>query len=227
LLKDFEFADFRDHPLVPRKTALIIQGCQNDILGEGAALTELGMHAHARKQNLKANLVQLAKVFRAIAAPVVHVWTVADTGSLPPTNSPGWDAVNQSAEAGLAAGARRAFMRGTWGAHPVASLEAMAGDFVIEKTRGSAFSSGLDSLLRSLGIENIVSTGTMTNYSVIMTCFEGHDLGYRCYTAADGACSRNDMWHEAAIRYEMPWLGWTFASCRDVEKALQMGACFQ
>jgi len=118
-------------------------------------------------------------------------------------------------------------MRGTWGAQPVASLEAMAGDFVIEKTRGSAFSSGLDSLLRSLGIENIVSTGTMTNYSVIMTCFEGHDLGYRCYTAADGACSRNDMWHEAAIRYEMPWLGWTFASCRDVEKALQMGACFQ
>lgn len=197
--------------LDPRTTALLIQGCQNDVISVGGVLEPEGMAAHAVKQNMAPNIALLADAFRRAGAAVIHIWFVSEQKAKPPTNSPLWEKVSGGS----------AMIRGTWGQAPHPDYAPHPDDYIIEKTRTGCFSnSGLDGLLRSLGTESLVCTGVLTNYSIVMTAADAQDLGYRAYAVADGACSKNDEWHEAALKYEMPWLGWTFRTCADAANAI-------
>jgi gluconolactonase len=193
-----------DLTLDPARTALLIQGCQNDVISVGGVLESEGMAEHAVKQDMVANISALADTFRRVGGAVVHIHFVAHEKAQPPTNSPLWEKVSGG----------DAMLRGSWGAQPHPGLQPDPADHLIEKTRTGVFAnSGLDGLLRSLGTENVICTGVLTNYSVVMTAHDAQDLGYRVFAVADGACSKNDEWHEAALKYEMPWLGWTFPTC--------------
>jgi nicotinamidase-related amidase len=207
--------DVANIALDPAKTALLIQGCQNDVIGFGGVLESEGMAEHAVKQNMAGNLALLAEACREAGAPVIHIWFVAEKKAHPPTNSPLWEKVSGG----------NAMVRGTWGQQPHPDYAPKGEDYVVEKTRTGCFSnSGLDGLLRSLGTENLICTGVLTNYSVVMTVGDAQDLGYRAFAVADGACSKDDEWHEAALKYQMPWLGWTFETSADAAAAIKRGA---
>jgi gluconolactonase len=206
--------DLATFTLDPTKTALIIQGCQNDVINFGGVLEAEGMAVHAVKQNMAANLASLADTCRELGVPVIHVWFIAEKNAQPPKNSPLWDMVTGGG----------AMIRGTWGQQPHPDYAPKEGDYIIEKTRTGVFaSSGIDGLLRSLGTQNLLCTGVLTNYSVVMTVGDAQDLGYYGYAIADGACSKDDDWHNAALKYQMPWLGWTIPTCADAAAALRAG----
>ena len=62
----------------------------------------------------------------------------------------------------------------------VRPLKPGPGDLVLNKTTQGAFrSTALDSSLRALGVNTIVSTGVSTNNCVAMTSMEACDLQYR------------------------------------------------
>ncbi|HEU4651776.1 MAG TPA: isochorismatase family cysteine hydrolase [Croceibacterium sp.] len=104
---------------------------------------------------------------------------------------------------GLAAdGHRTAFAAGAhhWQLWP--ALDVRPEDAVIEKTRFSAFTpgaSGLDALLRGLGIDTVIVSGTLTNCCCESTARDAMQLNYRVLMAADANAALSDAEHAATL----------------------------
>ncbi len=102
---------------------------------------------------------------------------------------------------------RRAAHKGglTAGSHGhaiVAELDVRADETVVQKTRFSALiqgSSDLDEVLKRLGVENIVVTGTLTNICCESTARDGMMIGYRAVMVSDANASRTDEDHIAGL----------------------------
>ena len=178
----------------PKKSALIIQDLQNDVVIEGGAFADSGAPAHATKQKVVANVKKLAAAAREKGMPVIHVWYVVDKGA------PGLK-LNAPLFQAVAAGA---LVRGSWGAAPAKGLEAKQGDFVVEKMRMCAFTdTTLDTILKGCGAERLVITGAWTNFSIEHTARTGADLGYEVAVISDGTSTIDDEWQHAALSYAL------------------------
>ena len=56
-----------------KRSALIIQDLQNDVISEGGAFADSGAPAHAKSQNVVENVKRLAEAARKAGTPVIHV----------------------------------------------------------------------------------------------------------------------------------------------------------
>jgi gluconolactonase len=196
--------------LDPKRTALLIQDLQNDVIIEKGAFAESGSPEHAKEQNVVNNVKRLAAAFRKAGAPVIHVHYIVEKGA------PG---LKQNAPLfeGVAGGA---LVRGTWGAKPVAGLEPKRGDFVVEKMRMSGWQdTKLESLLSGLGVDHVVVSGAWTNMSIEHTARTGADKGYYMFVPEDGCSTMNADWHNASINYALQNVS-TVTDCKSVVAAL-------
>jgi gluconolactonase len=183
--------------LDPKKSALIIQDLQNDVIMPGGAFTGgegPGPAEHAQSQKVVANVKSIAAAARAAGMPVIHVWYVVDKGAPGlKLNAPLFEAV-----------AANAVVRGSWGAAPVKGLEPRKGDLVVEKMRMNAFhDTNLETLLKGLGAETVVITGAWTNFSIEHTARHAADAGYRAIVVTDGTSTIDDEWQNAALNYAL------------------------
>src|SRR5215212_3457203 len=194
-----------------RRSALVIQDMQNDVIIEGGAFADSGAPAHATAQNVVGNVADLAAACRAAGVPVIHVWYIVEKGA------PG---LRQNAP--LFRGVREAdaLVRGTWGAAPAEGLEPQDGDHVVEKMRMNGFfETRLDILLRGLGADQLVITGAWTNMSIEHTARHGADAGYEVVVASDGTSTTGEEWQDAALNYAMTNVA-TVATCAEIKAAL-------
>jgi gluconolactonase len=184
-----------DLKLNPKKTALIIQDLQNDVVIEGGAFAQSGAPAHAKKQKVVENVRALADAFRRAGAVVIHVHYIVEPGAPGlKLNAPLFRGVSEA----------KALVRGTWGAAPVDGLEPRPGDIVVEKMRMNAFyDTKLDAVLRGYGIESVVITGAWTNFSVEHTARHGADAGYHVVVVTDGTSTIDDSWQNAGINFAL------------------------
>jgi gluconolactonase len=197
--------------LLARTTALIIQDLQNDVIMEGGAFAASGAPAHAKKQNVVANVAGLAGAMRRAGAKVIHVHYIMEPGAAGLR-------LNAKLFQGTKDGA--ATVRGTWGAAPVAGLEPLPGDCVVEKMRMNAFhGTRLDTLLRGFGTDSVVVTGAWTNFSIEHTARHGADAGYRMVVATDGTSTIDDEWQNAALNYALTQIA-ERATCQEIAAAL-------
>lgn len=184
-----------DLKLDPKRTALIIQDMQNDPISEGGAFADSGAPAHAKKQNVIANVQALADAMRRAGSVIIHIHYIVEPGA------PGLK-LNAPLFKGVAE--NNAVVRGTWGAAPVDGLEPKPGDLVVEKMRMNGFyNTRLDALLRGHGIESIVITGAWTNFSIEHTARHGADAGYHVVVVTDGTSTIDDNWQNAAINFAL------------------------
>lgn len=196
--------------LDPGRCALIVQDMQNDVIIEGGAFAESGSPAHAKEQNVVANVADLAAACRSKGIPVFHVWYIVEEGA------PGLK-VNAPLFEGVKAGA---MVRGTWGAAPAEGLEPQDGDFVVEKMRMSAWQgTRLENLLAGLGRDTIIVSGAWTNMSIEHTTRTGADKGYYMVVPEDGCSTMNADWHNASINYALQNVS-TVTTCAAVKKAI-------
>jgi gluconolactonase len=197
--------------LDPKRSALIIQDMQNDVIIEGGAFADSGAPAHATSQDVVANVRGLAEACRAAGVPVIHVWYIVEPGAPGlKQNAPLFQGVKES----------NALVRGTWGAAPADGLEPQEGDHVVEKMRMNGFyETRLDILLRGLGAETIVITGAWTNMSIEHTARHGADAGYEVIVASDGTSTTGDEWQNAALNYAMGNVA-QVATCEQVAQGL-------
>src|SRR5919199_6162607 len=181
--------------LDPRRTALIIQDLQNDVIIEGGAFADSGAPAHATAQNVVANVADLAAACRDAGVPVIHVWYIVEPGAVGlKQNAPLFQGVKEA----------DALVRGSWGAAPADGLEPQDGDHIVEKMRMNAFyETRLDILLRGLGTETLVITGAWTNMSIEHTARHGADAGYEIVVVSDGTSTVDDEWQRAALEYAL------------------------
>ena len=61
----------------------------------------------------------------------------------------------------------------------------------------------LETILKDLGVDTIVSSGAWTNFSVEHTARHGADADYRAIVVTDGTSSVNDEWHNAGLNYAL------------------------
>ena len=184
-----------DFTLDPKRTALIIQDMQNDVIIEGGAFAESGSPQHAKEQNAVENAAKLADACRTKGVPVIHVHYIVEEGAPGlKLNAPLFQGLK---EAG-------AMVRGSWGAAPADGLEPKAGDFVVEKMRMSAWEgTKLEVLLAGLGVDTVVVTGAWTNMSIEHTARTGADKGYYMFVVDDCCSTMNADWHNASVNYAL------------------------
>jgi len=184
-----------DFTLDPKRTALIVQDMQNDVIIEGGAFAESGSPGHAKEQNVVANSVKLADACRAKGVPVIHVHYLVEEGA------PGLK-VNAPLFQGLKEAG--AMVRGSWGAAPAEGLEPKQGDYVVEKMRMSAWEgTKLEQLLVGHGIDTVIVTGAWTNMSIEHTSRTGADKGYNMIVPEDCCSTMNADWHNASINFAL------------------------
>ena len=177
--------------LDPKRSALIIQDLQNDVIIEGGAFADSGAPAHATAQNVVGNVADLAAACRSAGVPVIHIWYIVEPGATGlKQNAPLFQGVKEA----------NALVRGTWGAAPAEGLEPQDGDHVVEKMRMNGFyETRLDILLRGLGAEQLIISGAWTNMSIEHTARHGADAGYEVVVASDGTSTTGDEWQNAAL----------------------------
>lgn len=82
---------------------------------------------------------------------------------------------------------------GEWGGEVIEELLPLAGEYVIEKRRYSAFfGTGLDLLLRERAIRNIYLAGVLTNICIYATALDASMRGYRVGVFRDGVASLSE-----------------------------------
>ncbi len=201
--------------LDPKRTALIVQDLQNDVMIENGAFAESGAPEHAKEQNVVENVKILADACRRAGIPVIHVHYIVEEGAPGlKLNAPLFQGVKDSG----------ALVRGTWGAAPAEGLEPQEGDFVVEKMRMSAWQgTRLENLLAGLGVDTIVITGAWTNMSIEHTARTGADKGYAMIVPEDGCSTMNADWHNASINYALQNVS-TVTNCAAVLEALGVTA---
>jgi gluconolactonase len=197
--------------LDPKRTAMLIQDLQNDVIIDGGAFAESGSPQHAKDQNVVENVKALAEAMRKAGGHVIHVWYVVEEGA------PGLK-LNAPLFQGVKDG--NALVRGTWGAAPAEGLEPQPGDHVVEKMRMSAWQgTKLETLLAGLGVDTIVVTGAWTNMSIEHTARTGADKGFFMIVPEDGCSTMNADWHNASINYALQNVS-TVTDCKSVAAAL-------
>jgi gluconolactonase len=197
--------------LDPKRSALIIQDLQNDVIIEGGAFADSGAPAHATAQNVVGNVADLAAACRAAGVPVIHVWYLVEPGAAGlRQNAPLFQGVKEA----------DALVRGTWGAAPAEGLEPQDGDHIVEKMRMNGFyETRLDILLRGLGADTIIVSGAWTNMSIEHTARHGADAGYEVVVPSDGTSTTGDEWQNAALNYAMTNVA-KVATCAEIKTAL-------
>ncbi len=60
---------------------------------------------------------------------------------------------------------------------------------------------GLDAMLRSLAVTDVIVAGVWTNMAVEHTVRDAADFGYRPHLVSDATSSINDEWLQAAVNY--------------------------
>ena len=194
-----------------KRSALIIQDLQNDVIIEGGAFADSGAPAHATSQNVVENVKGLAQAARKAGVPVIHVWYIVERGA------PG---LKQNAPLFQGVREANALVRGTWGAAPVDGLEPHEADHVVEKMRMNGFyETRLDILLRGLGVDTLIITGAWTNMSIEHTARHGADAGYEVFIVSDGTSTTGDEWQNAALNYAVTNVG-RVVSSEEVIQAL-------
>jgi gluconolactonase len=197
--------------LDPKRTALLIQDLQNDVMVEGGAWADSGAPEHAKEQNVVENVKALADAFRKAGGHVIHVWYIVEEGAPGlKLNAPLFQGVKEA----------NGVVRGSWGAAPADGLEPQAGDHVVEKMRMSAWQgTKLETLLAGLGVDTIVVTGAWTNMSIEHTARTGADKGFYMIVPEDGCSTINADWHNASINYALQNVS-TVTDCKTVAAAL-------
>jgi gluconolactonase len=184
-----------DFTLDPKRTALIVQDMQNDVIIEGGAFADSGAPQHAKEQNVVENAAKLADAARAKGVPVIHVHYIVEEGAPGlKLNAPLFNGVKDT----------NGLVRGTWGAAPADGLEPKPGDYVVEKMRMSAWEgTKFEVLLAGLGVDTVVITGAWTNMSVEHTARTGADKGYAMFVVENCCSTMNADWHNASINYAL------------------------
>ena len=196
--------------LDPKRSALVIQDLQNDVMIEGGAFADSGAPAHATAQNVVGNVADLAAACRAAGVPIIHIWYIVEPGAVGlKQNAPLFQGVKEA----------NALVRGTWGAAPAEGLEPQDGDHVVEKMRMNGFyETRLDILLRGLGVETLIITGAWTNMSIEHTARHAADAGYMAVVASDGTSTVDDEWQNAALSYAMQNVA-SVGTCAEIASA--------
>ncbi len=185
------------------RPALLIIDMQNDFVREGSPLKV------AQAENIIPRIREVLGAFRAQKLPVFHILRVH--------RSDGSDVEILRRDLFL----QHPFaVAGSEGAREIGELAPLPGEYVIEKTRMSAFiGTELDLMLRTLGITDLVVTGVQTPNCIRTTVFDAIAYNYPVTLVGDATGAQSEEIHRANIR-DMKNIGVRVMDARTLAGAL-------
>ena len=134
------------------------------------------------------NAGRLLKHFRASGRPIVHVRVVSH-----PDDATDWPKTYRASLLGRKLLPSRAGVKGyEW----VPSLAPLPNEIIVEKRSISAFNStGIESILHRLPVEDIVIVGVATNYGVGHTAIDAADRGFGVVVVKDASAAYSEATH--------------------------------
>jgi nicotinamidase-related amidase len=176
------------------KSAVLVIDMQNDTVHADGAYASFGAAEHADAQNVVGNVGTLLDAARASATPVFYsrivVYPVAGLGG---DNAPIFQML-----------APDTFKLDSWGAAIVDELTPKAGDVVLDRTRMSVFNgTEIDTMLRNLGVTDLIVVGAWTNMAVEHTIRDAADHGYTVTIVEDATSSLSAEWQHAAVSFAL------------------------
>ncbi len=184
-------------PIDPKSTALLLIEYQNDFTSVGGALHD-GVKDVMKSSNMLSNTIETVAKARAAGVTVMFA---------PITFAKGYNEIT-SHPYGILKGVvdNNAFVRGTWGAEIVNVLAPDPGDIIIEGKRGldTFASTNLDFILRSRGIQTLVTAGFLTNCCVESTTRTGYERGFNMITLSDCAATLSEEEQRFTFEKNLP-----------------------
>mgnify|MGYP001236414559 CR=1 FL=1 len=175
-------------------TAILVVDMQNDTVHADGAYASFGAAAHAASQNVIANIGTILDDARASDTPVIYSRIVVYP-------QPGIGGDNAPIFRMLAPDT---FKIDSWGAEIVDELAPQRGELVLDRTRMSVFNgTGIDNMLRNLGIRTLVVVGAWTNMAVEHTVRDAADHGYEVTIVTDATSSLSPEWQDAALGFAL------------------------
>jgi biuret amidohydrolase len=179
----------------PAHTVLVTQECQNGAVGAGALWPPLAASAAAAIPNI----VRLAEAARAVSVPVVHCVSARRE-----------DLAGSNRNAPLFAAARRSggLRLNTPAVDLIDELGPEASDVVITKLHGVSpmYRTGLDAILRELGVETIVATGVSVNVAIWSLAMDAVNAGYRVVVPRDAVAGVPPSYADAVLQHSLALL---------------------
>jgi biuret amidohydrolase len=176
----------------PAHTALVTQECQEAVIGERSMLPQLA--DAARRAGLPANVARLVRAARAAGVPVVHGLALSRAdGRGGNRNARLFGAMARHPGRGLVAGSAPAAVLAEIGTEPsdievprIFGLSPMAG-------------TGLDPILRNLGVTTVVGVGVSLNVAIPNFAFDAVNLGYQFVVPRDAVAGVPDDYAAAVL----------------------------
>lgn len=175
-------------------SAVLVIDMQNDTVHADGAYASFGAAEHAAAQNVVGNVGTLLAAARASGTPVFYsrivVYPVAGLGG---NNAPIFQML-----------APDTFKVDSWGAAIVDELTPQDGDVVLDRTRMSVFNgTEINTMLRNLGVTNLLVVGAWTNMAVEHTIRDAADHGFTVTIVEDATSSLSAEWQHAAINFAL------------------------
>jgi nicotinamidase-related amidase len=186
-----------------KKPALLVIDMQNDFIIDGAPLRV------AQGTTVIPKIREVLGEFRARDLPVFHILRVhrRDGSDVEITRQ---ELFRKQPFA----------VAGTRGAAVVDELTPLPGEYVIPKIRMSAFiGTGLDLILRNLGITDLVVTGIQTPNCIRTTVFDAIAYNFPVMLVEDAVGAQSDEIHHANVR-DMANIGVRIIRARDLNSML-------
>jgi nicotinamidase-related amidase len=178
----------------PATTAILVIDMQNDTVHPEGAYASTGAAAHATDQGVIANVRTVVDAAHFADMPVFYSrMVVYPRAGVSGANAPIFRML-----------APDTFKIGSWGSEIVDELQPSADDVVLDRTRMSVFNgTGIDSMLRNLGIRSLIVVGAWTNMAVEHTIRDAADHGYEVTIVSDATSSLSLEWQHAALNFAL------------------------
>lgn len=188
------------------KTALLVIDMQNDSLPSG-------FYPVWNMESLVNNIGTLITTCRAHAIPVIFTQHTY--------RHDGLDAALGEPKDLL--GRPKAYVRGSPGWQIIDQLKPEPEDFIVEKTRWSAFyCTPLEVILRGLAIQQLIITGVVTDGCVQTTVYDAFFRDYYVVLVKDACGAFNETCHEAAVLNMVNWVyGMSVITTQELVRALE------
>ena len=178
----------------PATTALVLQECQNGVIGELSALPAL---AEAAKEGLIPNVTALATAARAAGVRVIHCTAQH--------RADGWGG-NRNARLFRAMPKMPVQLHvGTPAVEVVPEIGVADADIVLPRHHGLSPFEGteLNSLLRNEGVRTIVAVGVSVNVAIINLTFDAVNAGYVVVIPRDAVAGTPPEYVDAVFEHTL------------------------
>lgn len=163
----------------PGATALLVIELQEGTIGSHCAPGLEELKSAAQSKGVVPNTARLLETARAVGVDVFHSLTFRRPDYRGSQTS---DRLLRQLN-----GAGHGPFKGTPAARSIATVEPVAGDFELWRSHASTsfHDTGLDSLLRNIGIRTVILTGISLNYNVFGTAMEATNRNYQVVVPRD------------------------------------------